>query len=129
MEQELQNAMPFANTLGVTILEATKDQVVGKLTVRKDICTAGDTLHGGAMMAFADMLGGVGAYLNLPDGASGTTTIESKTNFLSGPPIGAVVTATSTPIKTGRRLSVWQTDLRDSSGKAVALVTQTQLVL
>ncbi|MEM6535633.1 MAG: PaaI family thioesterase [Pseudomonadota bacterium] len=129
MDHNLQDAMPFANTLGVKIISAQKNEVVGELTVRKEICTTGDTLHGGAIMAFADMVGGIGAFLVLPDGASGTTTIESKTNFLSGPPIGTVLTATARPVKTGRRLSIWQTDIRDAAGKAVALVTQTQLVL
>ncbi|MBY4636791.1 PaaI family thioesterase [Sphingopyxis sp. XHP0097] len=121
--------MPLAGTLGVTVDEASKDRVTGKLPVRPEICTAGNIVHGGAIMAFADCLGAVGAFLTLPDGASGTTTIESKTNFLGSGPVGAVLVGDATPVKTGKRLSVWQTRIRTEDGADVALVTQTQLVL
>ena len=89
----------------------------------------GGILHGGAIMAFADTLGAIGAFLNLPEGAQGTTTIESKTNFLSPAKEGSLVKAETTPVNIGRRLSVWQTRISREDGKAVALVTQTQLVL
>src|SRR3546814_13877862 len=82
--------MPLAGTLGVTIDEGSKDSVAGKLAVRPEICTAGGIVHGGAIMAFVDCLGAVGAFLTLPEGASGTTTIESKTNFLGAGPGGWV---------------------------------------
>jgi uncharacterized protein (TIGR00369 family) len=121
--------MPFSKLMGVVVTSADKDRIVGELVVRDDLCTAGAILHGGAIMAFADALGAIGAMLNLPDGASGTTTIESKTNFLGPAPIGAKVIAETTPIQRGRRLSVWQTRITREDGKSVALVTQTQLVL
>ena len=92
------------------------------------MCTAGGILHGGAFMALADTAGAIGAVLNLRDGAN-TTTIESKTNFLGGAPIGAVVTAEATPVHVGRRSSVWQTRITNDVGKLLALVTQTQLVI
>jgi uncharacterized protein (TIGR00369 family) len=122
------NPMPLARLMGVTIVEASPDQVVARLTVRAELCTAGDILHGGAFMAFADTTGAIGASLNLPDGAN-TTTIESKTNFLGRAPVGMEITATTTPIHRGRRSSVWQTRVTDPAGKLLALVTQTQLVL
>lgn len=119
---------PLAKTLGIEILVATKEKVVGRLVVRPDICTSGHILHGGAIMAFADTLGATGAFLNLPDGA-GTTTIESKTNFISGAKEGSVVTAESTPIHVGRRTSVWTTKIMREDCKLVAVVTQSQMVL
>jgi uncharacterized protein (TIGR00369 family) len=122
-------AMPLAGTLGVTIDEGSKDRVAGKLSVRPDICTAGGIVHGGAIMAFADCLGAVGAFLTLPEGASGTTTIESKTNFLGAGPVGSVLVGEAIPVKVGKRLSVWQTRIRTEEGAEVALVTQTQMVL
>lgn len=122
-------AMPLAKTLGVTVDEGTKDRVAGTLPVRPDLCTAGNIVHGGAIMAFADCLGAVGAFLTLPEGASGTTTIESKTNFLGGGPVGSVLVGEATPVKIGKRLSVWQTRIRTEEGTEVALVTQTQMVL
>ncbi len=121
--------MPLAATLGVIIDDGGKDRVVGKLPVRPEICTAGGIAHGGAIMAFADCLAAVGAFLTLPEGASGTTTIESKTNFLGAGPVGAVLIGAATPVKIGRRVSVWQTRIGTAAGADVALVTQTQLVL
>ncbi|OJU56250.1 MAG: phenylacetic acid degradation protein, partial [Alphaproteobacteria bacterium 62-8] len=92
-------------------------------------CTAGHILHGGAIMAFADTLGATGAFLNLPEGAGGTTTIESKTNFIGAAREGTTVEAEALPIHIGRRSSVWQTRITRADGKLVAIVTQTQMVL
>jgi uncharacterized protein (TIGR00369 family) len=121
--------IPFAKTMGVEIVEASAERVVGRLPVRPDLCTTGGTLHGGAVMAFADSLGAIGAYLSLPEGARGTTTLESKTNFLGAAKAGTTVTAEATPVHSGKRTGVWQTRITGEDGKAVALVIQTQLVL
>jgi uncharacterized protein (TIGR00369 family) len=121
--------IPFAKTMGVEIIEATPERVVGRLVVRPDLCTTGGTLHGGAAMAMADTLGAVGAYLALPPGAAGTTTLESKTNFLGAAKAGTTVTAEAAPVHKGKRTSVWQTRITGEDGKTVALVIQTQMVL
>jgi 1,4-dihydroxy-2-naphthoyl-CoA hydrolase len=121
--------IPFAKTMGVEITEATPDRVVGRLLVRPDLCTGGAILHGGAVMAFADSLGAIGAFLSLPEGAIGTTTIESKTNFLGAAKAGITVIGETTPVHKGNRTSVWQTRITREDGKAVALVIQTQMVL
>lgn len=121
--------IPFAHTLGVEIIEASKDRVVGKLLVRPELCTSGGTLHGGAVMSLADTLGAVGAFLSLPEGARSTTTLESKTNFLSAAKAGTIVTGEATPVHSGKRTGVWQTKITGEDGKAVALVIQTQMVL
>lgn len=123
------DAMPFSKLMGVTVTAASAEAVEGEITVREDLCTAGGIMHGGAIMAFADALGAVGAVACLPEGAKGTTTIESKTNFLGGAPVGSLVKGRSVPLKTGRRMSVWQTTIDTAEGKAVAVVIQTQLVL
>ena len=123
------DSMPFSSLMGVEVSEASAERVVGTLTVRADLCTAGHILHGGAIMAFADALGAIGAFLTLPQGAKGTTTIESKTNFLGAAPEGSIVRGEATPVKIGRTLSVWQTRIDTADGRQVALVTQTQLVL
>jgi uncharacterized protein (TIGR00369 family) len=85
-------------------------------------------IHGGAIMALADTVGAAAAVINLPEGA-GTTTIESKTNFVGPAQAGTTVKATATPIHRGRRTQVWQTRLETDAGKLVAIVTQTQMVL
>ena len=121
--------MPLAQLMGVTFTEAAKDKVVATMLVRDDLCTLGNTIHGGAIMAFADSVGAAATIINLPAEAQGTTTIESKTNFLGGAKAGTTVTATATPVHLGRRTQVWQTRLTTTEGKLVALVTKTQMVL
>jgi 1,4-dihydroxy-2-naphthoyl-CoA hydrolase len=125
--QQLQEAMPYANLLGVELTAAAPDEVRGTLAWAPERCTTGSVLHGGALMGLADTLGGVCAFLNLPEGA-GTTTIESKTNFLRGVSEGQVEAVTR-PLHVGRRFIVIETDLFDGRGKRVARVTQTQAVL
>lgn len=123
------DSMPFSKLMGVTVTVASAEAVEGEITVRDDLCTAGGIMHGGAIMAFADALGAVGAVACLPEGAKGTTTIESKTNFLGAAPVGSVVKGRAVALKTGRRMSVWQTTITTAEGKDVAVVIQTQLVL
>lgn len=121
-------SLPFANLLGIQIIESTPDRVIAELPVRDDLCTQPAVLHGGAAMALADTLGALATLQNLPPGAD-TTTIESKTNFLAPAPAGTTVRAECTPIHRGKRTQVWQTRITTREGRLVALVTQTQLVL
>ncbi|MBI5319279.1 PaaI family thioesterase [Bradyrhizobium sp.] len=121
--------MPFAELKGVKFVEADKDRVVAKMVVRPDLCTLHHTIHGGAVMALADSVGAAATVINLPEDAKGTTTIESKTNFIGAAKEGATVVATATPVHRGRRTQVWQTRLETEDGKLVAVVTQTQMVL
>ena len=121
--------MPLAQLMGVTFTEVAKDKVVATMLVREDLCTLGHTIHGGAVMVFADSVGAAATIINLPPEAQGTTTIESKTNFLGGAKAGMTVTATAMPVHLGRRTQVWQTRIATGEGKLVALVTQTQMVL
>jgi 1,4-dihydroxy-2-naphthoyl-CoA hydrolase len=120
--------LPFAELLGIRYVNAALDRVTAEMTVREELCTRPQILHGGAIMAFADTLGAAGTILNLPEGCS-TATIESKTNFLAPAPVGTVVTGESTPVHIGRRTMVWQTRVLGADGRSVALVTQTQMVL
>jgi 1,4-dihydroxy-2-naphthoyl-CoA hydrolase len=119
--------MPFAGVLGVTLESASADEVRGQIAWREDLCTIFGGMHGGALMATADTVGAVCAFLNLPAGAS-TSTIESKTNFFRGVRDG-VVRVISRPLHVGRTTIAVQTELRDDRDKLVAMVTQTQAVL
>ena len=121
--------MPFAELIGVTFVGADKDRVMAKMLVRPDLCTLQHIIHGGAIMALADSVGAAATVINLPEDAKGTTTLESKTNFIAGAKEGMTLIATATPVHRGRRTQVWQTRLETEDGKLVAIVTQTQMVL
>lgn len=121
--------IPFAGLIGVEVVSATKERIEARMRVRPELCNPVASLHGGAAMSLADTLGAIGASMNLPEGANGTTTLESKTNFLGPARSGEIVVAICTPIHVGRRTSVWQTRITTEAGKNVALVTQTQMVL
>jgi 1,4-dihydroxy-2-naphthoyl-CoA hydrolase len=123
-----QETLPFAELLGIEFISASPDKIVAEMIVREDLCTRPAVLHGGAVMAFADTLGATGTIVNLPEGA-GTTTIESKTNFVAPAPAGTRVIGEAIPIHRGRRTMIWQTRVLTPEGRLVALVTQTQLVL
>jgi 1,4-dihydroxy-2-naphthoyl-CoA hydrolase len=125
--EELVSSMPYAKALGMAVTEAGAAEVRGHLDWDAGLCTVGGVLHGGALMTFADSMGALCAFLNLPAGAS-TSTIESKTNMFRAVRSGRVA-ATSTPLHVGRTTIVVQTDLRNAEGKRVALVTQTQAVV
>ncbi|MEM7493661.1 MAG: PaaI family thioesterase [Pseudomonadota bacterium] len=127
--KNIAEAQPYAQLLGVKLVEANADRVVGELLIKDELCTSNGTLHGGVMMGFCDILGATGAWFALPEGANGTTTIESNTSMMRGPKAGLTIRGVSTPVKIGRRLSIWQTEVTDPSGKKVCLVRQTQLVL
>ncbi|HEY8489891.1 MAG TPA: PaaI family thioesterase [Dehalococcoidia bacterium] len=118
----------FPDLLGLRFLEATPDRVTAEITVRDDLCTVPGVMHGGAIMALADTLGGAATVLNLPPGA-GTTTIESKTNFMAAGRAGTTVRAECTPLHKGRRTMVWQTRVTGEDGRLLAVVIQTQMVL
>ncbi len=121
-------SMPFADVLGLELIAATPEEVLARLAWEERLCTAGGILHGGALMSLADATGAYCAFLNLPESAAGTATIESKTNFFRAVRDGHVV-ATSRPLHRGRTTIVVETDLHNAAGKHVARVTQTQAVL
>jgi 1,4-dihydroxy-2-naphthoyl-CoA hydrolase len=122
------NPMPFAALLGIVFKEASKDRLLAEMVVRDELCTRPAICHGGALMAFADTLGGAAAMVNLEEGF-GTTTLESKTNFLAGAPAGARLVGECTAIHKGRTTMVWQTRVTIDGGRLAGLVTQTQMVL
>ena len=118
----------FPGLMGLQLTEASAERVVATMKVRADLCTGGDTLHGGALMAFADTLGAVGTVVNLPKGAR-KTTVASSTKFISGAAVGTTVTGVCTALHRGRTTMVWQTLVTSEAGKLCAVVEQTQLVI
>ena len=119
---------PFAEFLGLRITHVSAEKVTAELPVREELNNRFNIMHGGAIMALADNLGGTATSANLRPGQS-TTTIESKTNFFAGIPIGDTAYAECTPLHRGRPTMVWQTKITRGDGRLCALVTQTQMVL
>ena len=126
--ENLAEIAPLAGTLGIELSRAEPEEVRGGMDWAPEKCTVAGVLHGGAIMALADTLGGVCAFLNLPDGATTTATVESKTNFFRAVREGRVEGVTK-PLHVGRSFIVAQTDVYDSEQRHVAQVTQTQAVL
>ena len=129
LEKIQSHPLPFAQLMGIAFSDAEPDKVTATMLVREDLCTLGHAIHGGALMALADTVGAAATIINLPEGAKGTTTIESKTNFIGAAKAGTTLRAVATPVHRGRRTQVWQTRIETSEGKLVAVVTQTQMVL
>ena len=124
----LHEMVPFAGTLGIEMLSSAPTEVRGRIAWAEPLCTVGGALNGGVIMSLADNTGALCAFLNLPPDAGGTTTIESKTNFLRAVRDGHA-TAVSRPMHVGRRFVVVETDVLDDAERLVARVTQTQAVL
>ncbi|GAA4341513.1 PaaI family thioesterase [Variovorax defluvii] len=118
----------FPGLMGVRLLVLEPERVVAELPVRPELCTTGGILHGGASMAFADTLGAVGTFINMPQGKR-TTTTDSSTKFIGGARVNTTVTGECVALHRGRTTMVWQTSIRSADGKLCAVVTQTQLVL
>lgn len=120
--------MPFTERLGFEVLRHSRELVVARIAHDESLCTLGGVLHGGVLMSLADSAAAVCAFLNLPEGAQGTTTVESKTNFLRAVRSGHA-TASSTPLHAGGRVIVVETEVHDDDGRLVAKITQSQAVL
>lgn len=119
---------PFAEWLGMRLTSYSRDLVEGELLVKPGLTNRNGVLHGGALMGFADNLGGTASFLNLGPGDH-ATTIESKTNFFRAIAEGTTAKGRCEPLHRGRRTSVWQTTVTTEEGKLAAVITQTQLIV
>ena len=128
MNPDAQLQPPFAAFMGMKITHVSKEKVTAEMVVREELNNRNGTLHGGAVMALADNLGGTATMANLPPGGR-TATIESKTNFFSAIPDGDTAYAECTPLHRGRSTMVWQTKITRKDGRLCALVIQTQIVI
>jgi 1,4-dihydroxy-2-naphthoyl-CoA hydrolase len=129
VKDKIQARLPgLPRFLGMQLTEATKERMTAVLVVEEAHCNGTGFIHGGALMAFGDTLGAIGAMLNLRAG-QWTTTLESKTNFLAPAAEGITLTGEATPLHRGRRTQIWETAIRDETGRLIAKVTQTQMVL
>jgi 1,4-dihydroxy-2-naphthoyl-CoA hydrolase len=123
------NPLPFAQLLGIEFISAEGDSLVARMLIRPELCTIGGIAHGGAIMSFADTLAAAAAFISLPAEARGTTTVESKTNFVASAPAGSTVIGRATLIHRGKKTQIWQTLVATEDEKLVALIVQTQINL
>jgi len=128
MNREAEVQPPFADFIGMKITHISADKVEAELVVSEQLSNRFGAMHGGAVMALADNLGGTATFANLPEGGR-TATIESKTNFFAPVPVGDTARAECTPLHRGRTTMVWQTRITRNDGRLCALVTQTQIVI
>jgi len=128
MNPDAETQPPFAQFMGMKITHVSPDKVLAELPVREELNNRNGTMHGGAVMALADNLGGTATMANLPPGGR-TATIESKTNFFAAIPVGDTARAECTPLHRGRSTMVWQTRITRNDGRLCALVIQTQIVI
>jgi uncharacterized protein (TIGR00369 family) len=128
LTEQIHSLMPMCATLGMRVVRSAPEGVELEMDWAPERCTSNSLLHGGAVMALADSAGGACAFANLPDGSVGTSTIESKTNFLGAVRSG-VVRATSKPLHVGSTTIVVETEIRDDRDRLIAKTTQTQIVL
>jgi uncharacterized protein (TIGR00369 family) len=126
--EAMRQLVPFATALGLEVVTNRPEEVRARVEWTPERCTTAGVLHGGVIMSLADTTGAACAFQNLPDGAAGTTTIESKTNFLRAVRDG-YAEAVSRPLHAGRTVVVVETDVTDADGRPVAKVLQTQAVL
>jgi uncharacterized protein (TIGR00369 family) len=127
MTMALPEPPPFTSLLGVKVLHRSPERTEAELMVREELCNRRGVLHGGAVMALGDTLGGMTASISLPDGGR-TATIESKTNFFAAVPQGDTARAVCMPLHRGRTTIVLETRITRGDGKLAAIVTQTQLI-
>ena len=86
-------------------------------------------LHAGAVVGLADTACGYGCRVSLPEGATGFTTVELKTNFL-GTALDGSILCTAELVHGGRTTQVWDAEVTDEgSGRKIALFRCTQLLL
>jgi 1,4-dihydroxy-2-naphthoyl-CoA hydrolase len=121
--------LPFAQLLGIEFISAEANSLAARMLIRPELCTIGGIAHGGAIMSFADTLGAAAAFISLPVDAKGTTTAESKTNFVASAPAGSTVVGRTTLIHRGKKTQIWQTLVATEDEKLVALIVQTQINL
>jgi uncharacterized protein (TIGR00369 family) len=119
---------PFAHHIGIRVTHVSRERVEAEMQVGPEHANRNGMLHGGAVMALADNLGGTATVANLPEGMT-TSTVESKTNFFASVALGETVRAECTPLHRGRTTMVWQTRITRADGRLAAIVTQTQLVM
>jgi 1,4-dihydroxy-2-naphthoyl-CoA hydrolase len=114
--------------LGIEFDGSDDGLVRARLTLRKEHLAPNGYLHAATVVALADTAAGYGCMLNLPEGGTGFTTIELKTNFLRSAREGTI-TCEARLVHGGRTTQVWDAAVSDPTGRPMALFRCTQLVL
>ncbi|GAB5536901.1 MAG: hypothetical protein Rubg2KO_31500 [Rubricoccaceae bacterium] len=117
----------LGTTLGIEIVEASAEKLVATMPVEARHHQPLGYLHGGASVALAETVASVGAYLAAPEGYI-TFGMEINANHLR-PKQDGLLTATGTPVYTGRSTAVWQVEIRDEEGTMICVSRCTLAVV
>ena len=114
--------------LGIEFDTHESGVVRARLPLRKALFAPNGYLHAGAIVTLADTACGYGCLLTLPEGASGFTTIELKTNFLRTAQEGTI-RCEARLVHGGRTTQLWDATVEDPDGRTMAIFRCTQLIL
>jgi len=115
--------------LGLEITSIAKGEAAGRIELKPHHMAPNGYLHAATVIALADTLAGYGCVASLPEGASGFTTIELKSNFL-GTAREGVIAGSARLVHGGRTTQVWDAEVKaEATGKTIALFRCTQMVL
>ncbi|MFD6197364.1 PaaI family thioesterase [Mycobacteriaceae bacterium NPDC060252] len=118
----------FPGYLGIESVSYEDGRVTAELPLRAELFAPNGFVHAAAVVGLADTLCGYGCLASLPEGATGFTTIELKTNFLGTARDGKLV-GTAVPVHRGRSTQLWDATVTSDDGRTLAMFRCTQLVL
>jgi uncharacterized protein (TIGR00369 family) len=114
--------------VGFEVTAAQPGALSARMVVRPDLLAPNGYLHAASVIALADSACGFGTLFDLPDDATGFTTIELKTNFV-GTALEGIVTCEASRVHKGRTTQVWDAIVQAVDGQQIALFRCTQMVL
>jgi len=115
-------------TLGIEIVEATRERVVARMPVGPKVYQPFGLLHGGASVVLAETAASTGGWMQVDQEKERIVGIEINANHLRAKRDG-MLTAIATPVHVGKRTHVWDVRITDEDGKAVCISRCTLAVV
>jgi 1,4-dihydroxy-2-naphthoyl-CoA hydrolase len=118
----------MGTAMGIKFLKISRDEVIAEMPVDDRTVQPFGILHGGASVALAETLCSIGAWANLPENKT-AMGVEINANHHRSVREGGKITATASPIQTGRTIHVWETKIVDERGKLVCTSRCTLVIV
>lgn len=109
----------MGHALGIEFEQVSEDKIVASMPVNENSVQPFGVLHGGASVALAETLCSVGGWFLLKDMEETVVGVEINANHIRSVKMGGKVTGTAKPIHTGRKIQVWECEIRDEQDKLV----------